>query len=262
MVPAPQSSQPWFVGAFDRTWLRLYSHRDDVEARSSAPHISRLLGLHAGDRVLDIACGAGRYARALAALGMRVTGTDLSAELLSVARLASPNLPGTPAYCRIDSRRLPFGRQFEGAVSLFTSFGYFDTRADDVELFRGARRALVPGGRFLLDFLNEAKVRASLPPDNSEDRGNLRMVFKRRIEEGPAGLTVFKQVSVTDRRSGRAITEFEERVRLYTADEVDGLLEDAGLSPVGERLGDVRGGVYDTNAARLIRVAELGSTYA
>jgi SAM-dependent methyltransferase len=256
MAPALQSDTPWFVHAFDHTWLRLYSHRNDAEARESAPYIVRLLGLHAGDNLLDIACGAGRYARAFAALGLRVTGTDLSEDLLSVARESSPGLPGAPSFSRIDSRKLPFGAQFAGAVLLFTSFGYFDTRAEDVELFRGARRALVPGGRFLLDFLNEAHVRANLPADNQEDRGNLHMQFKRRIDEGPAGLSVFKHVEVTDRRSGRPISTFEERVRLYTAAEVDGLLEDARLTPVGERLGDVSGSTHDAQSSRLVRVAE------
>ena len=256
MAPVPQSDTPWFVGAFDRTWLRLYSHRNDAEAQQSAPHIVHLLGLGGGDRLIDIACGAGRYARAFATLGLRVTGTDLSDDLLDVARESSPGLPGAPAYSRIDSRRLPFRQQFDGAVSLFTSFGYFDTRADDVALFRGARRALVRGGRFLLDFLNEAQVRANLPADNEEDRGDLRMQFKRRIAEGPAGLSVFKHVNVTDRRSGRPITEFEERVRLYSADEIDGLLEDAQLAPVGQRLGNVNGTPHDAQSPRLIRVAE------
>jgi SAM-dependent methyltransferase len=255
MPQAPLLDDPWFARAFDRFWLRLYAHRDDAEAARQAPAIARLLALRTADAVLDVACGGGRHARALARLGYRVTGVDLSRELLDVARERSPYLPGKPDYFRCDMRRMPFVRQFRGAFSMFTSFGYFDCRADDVAVFAGARRALVPGGRFLLDYLNAPQVRATLVPEETVDDGTLRVFSRRRIADGPEGPCVFKRVEATDVRTGHRQAAFEERVRLYSADEVDGLLEEAGLEPVGERLGDVHGAPHDDVAPRLVRVA-------
>ena len=75
-----------------------------------------------------------------------MTGVDLSEPMLEEARARSPNLPGTPLYVRWDARDLPFREQFDGAVSLFTSFGYFDDAEDDRRILRGVARALVPGG--------------------------------------------------------------------------------------------------------------------
>lgn len=111
MTPASLLEDPWFVRAFDRFWLRLYAHRDDAEAQADAPSILGLLGVRAGSCVLDVACGAGRYSRALASRGVRVTGVDLSPELIDAARERSPGLPGKPDYLRCDSRRLPFQQQ-------------------------------------------------------------------------------------------------------------------------------------------------------
>jgi SAM-dependent methyltransferase len=88
-----------------------------------------------------------------------VTGLDLSEDLLAEAKARSPNLPGAPTYLRSDMREIPFFEQFEAVVSLFTSFGYFDDRTDDEKVLEGAARALVPGGRLLLDLPNPAQVR-------------------------------------------------------------------------------------------------------
>ena len=256
MTQGSPPSKPWYVAAFDRRWLDLYPRRNDDEARANAPAIAKLLGLRAGDAILDVSCGAGRYARALAARGMRVTGVDLSEELLEDARIRSGALPGAPSYYRCDSRRLPFANQFRGAMSMFTSFGYFEGRADDVAIFRGVARALVTGGRFLLDFLNEAEVRSTLVPEEILTRGPVRFAIRRRIAEGPFGPAVYKSVQVTNTRGDAPRGSFEERVRLYDAAEVAALLEEAGLHPVGEPMGDLHGRALNAAAPRLILVAE------
>ena len=256
MPQALRPDSPWYVQAFDRNWLRLYAHRNDAEAAARAPELSRLLRVRAGQRVLDVGCGAGRYCRALAARGVRMTGVDLSRELIEVARERSPSLPGTPQYHRGDVRSLPFFQQFEGAISMFTSFGYFDERSDDLRIFRGVHRALIPGGRFVIDFLNEAQVRATLVAEEERHEETLRVTIRRRIEDTPAGAVVRKQVVARDGGSGRLITSFEERVRLYTADEVDALLRDADFELVGVPMGDVDGRPLTPDAPRLVRVAQ------
>jgi SAM-dependent methyltransferase len=246
---------PWYEGAFDRTWLRIYAHRSDEAADREAGAAIALLGLRPGARVLDIACGGGRHARGFASRGMRVTGVDLSADLIEFARERSPYLPGKPDYLRWDARRLPFVAQFDAAVSMFTSFGYFDTPDDDVAIFRSAARALVRGGQFLLDFLNEAEVRANLVAEEEKDLGTVRVRLRRRIGETPYGPAVFKHVEACDRDTGVVQAQFEERVRLYTREELDQMLAAAGLVPTGEPLGDVFGAPFGPDAPRLVRVA-------
>ncbi|MHC5009537.1 MAG: class I SAM-dependent methyltransferase [Planctomycetota bacterium] len=257
MAQASVLDQPWYIRAFERIYLRLYAHRNDAEARGHVQPIMDLLGLRAGDRVLDIACGAGRHARALAARGLRVTGVDLSEDLLEEAREASPNLPGTPDYLRWDIRDLPLRGQFEGAISMFTSFGYFEDREDDLSIMEGAHRALVPGGRFLLDFLNEAQVRAKLVPFSDTEADGLRVRVERRIDDdAPGGPRVYKAVHVQSTDTRLVETSFEEQVRLYTPAEIDELLADAGLRPVGDPLGEFDRRPFTAESPRYIRVAE------
>jgi SAM-dependent methyltransferase len=257
--PAPPSAPaPWYRRAFGRLYLTVYGHRDEAEARANAPHVLARLGVAWNARLLDVGCGEGRYARALQAIGCRVTGVDLSPSLLEEAHRLSPDLPGTPSYVLGDMRELTFEQQFEGAISMFTSIGYFDRAPrDDVRVFEGVRRALVPGGRFLVDFLNAAEVRATLVPESVEERAPYRVEIQRRIEDAPGDRgVVVKHVRVVDARTDSVEGEFEERVTLYEPDDLEQVLSEAGLAPVGDRFGHVDGRPYGPESPRLVRVAE------
>ncbi len=258
--PFPSKGVPWWTRAFERAYLAVYGHRDEEEARRFAPHVARLLSLRHSSRILDLACGEGRYSRVLASRGFRMTGVDLSATLLDEAMRASPLLPGAPTYLRCDMRDLPFEAQFEGVVSIFTSFGYFDDPADDLRVLRGVHRALVPGGRFLLDFLNEPQVRASLVPESEERRPPWTIRSRRAIDEVTAGGPyVHKEIRVTDERTGHVDADVEERVRLYAPDALDALLDRAGFALVGSRYGDLDGSPWSPASPRCVRVARTPS---
>ena len=255
-VAAPGTT-PWWIGAFGPLYLTVYANRGEEEALRHAPAILRWLGTPVNGRILDVACGAGRYARAFAAAGYRVTGIDVSEDLLAEARKRSPGLPGEPTYLRVDMRLLPFEEQFEGAVLLFTSFGYFDDRAEDARVLEGIHRALVPGGRFVLDFLNAAHVRATLVEHDEDARGDWRVAAERRLDDtSPGGPYVRKSVVVTDLHTGQAEGRYSERVRLYPPDELEAMLSAAGFRFVGGRMGDLDGRPHDDDAPRFVRVVE------
>src|SRR5215510_12137667 len=50
------------------------------------PASERLLAISPGDQILDVACGAGRFARRMAGLGGRVIAIDNSSEFIERAR--------------------------------------------------------------------------------------------------------------------------------------------------------------------------------
>ena len=44
-------------------------------------------------------------------------------------------------------RRIPLRGEFDAAINLWTSFGYFEKPSDDLKTLRGIARALKPGAR-------------------------------------------------------------------------------------------------------------------
>jgi len=224
----------WYETAFRKDYLDLYYRRDDASAKGEAAFAAKALGLRANSRLLDVACGAGRHARALAALGHRVTGIDLSSDLLAAAT-------GIPRV-RADMRALPFDASFDAATSFFTSFGYFDEEGNRATL-RAIAGSLRSGGTFLLDFMNAVAVQRSLVPESEEVRDGRKFRIRRRIESG----RVVKQVT-TDERT------YVESVRLYLHEELVSLLRASGLVPI-DAYGDFDGRAFTTDAPRCILVA-------
>ena len=120
----------WYETAFQDEYLSLYFQRDDESAQKEVEFAAKAMGLGESALLLDVACGAGRHARAFAGMGHRVVGVDLSAQLLVRA---------TDVTCvRGDMRALPFAGSFDAATCFFTSFGYFDDEDN-----RRAKRTVV-----------------------------------------------------------------------------------------------------------------------
>ena len=224
----------WYETAIRKEYLDLYYNRNDAAAKGEAEFAAKALGLQQGSRVLDVACGAGRHARAMTGLGHHVVGIDLSRDLLAQANDVS--------IARADMRALPFYGSFDAATSFFTSFGYFDDDGNQATLDAVAG-ALRPRGVFLLDFLNAAAVAAHLVEKSEEERGGETFLIRRSIEGG----RVLKEVSGKD-------GSYVESVRLYTHVELVGRLRAAGLNPVA-CYGDFDGRDYTTDSPRCIMVA-------
>jgi SAM-dependent methyltransferase len=115
------------------------------------PSTERLLALHEGELVLDIACGNGVMARRLAALGARVVACDFSEVFIERARArTAPELRDRIAYAVVDATHegqlLALG---EGRFDAVVCNMAFMDMATLEPLLRAAYRLLKPAGRFV-----------------------------------------------------------------------------------------------------------------
>src|SRR5215831_15704087 len=91
-------------------WGRGGKHYDDVSyAISDAlAHAAQRLNARPDERVLDVATGTGWSARNVARTGAKVTGVDISDELLAAAHELSGHVTPPIEYRLGDAERLPF----------------------------------------------------------------------------------------------------------------------------------------------------------
>jgi SAM-dependent methyltransferase len=100
-----------------------------------------------GERVLDIACGAGNATIPAAKTGAEVTGLDLTPELLEAGRAAAAEAGVEIDWVEGDAEQLPFeDGSFDVVLSVFGIMFAPDQRAAAQE----AARVLAPGGRLAI----------------------------------------------------------------------------------------------------------------
>lgn len=111
--------------------------------------------------VLDVCCGTGNVSWELASRGHRVTGTDLSEDMLAVARAKQDRYTGVepPRFVRADVRRPQPGGPYDLVTCLFDSLNYMPTEADLGAAFRSVSAALRPGGLFCFDMNSPSRLR-------------------------------------------------------------------------------------------------------
>jgi SAM-dependent methyltransferase len=232
----------WFEEWFGEEYLQLYPHRDDAEAERAVALIRERTGFVPGWRVLDVACGAGRHARAFEAAGARCVGLDLSAALLRVARTAT----GAPLV-RADMRALPIRTaSMDLTVNLFTSFGYFEDDDEHARALAEMVATLRPAGWFVIDFLNAGAVRARLVPKETLRLNGTPVEVERSVSVD--GRYVCKTI-----RTGHG--RFTERVRLFGAEEIEAMLGRAGVT-VRQRYGDYHAARLSSGSPRTILLGQ------
>ena len=226
----------WYQEWFGEEYLELYSHRDEREAQQQVAFVQTHFGSVHGS-ILDLACGSGRHMSELAARGYPAIGCDLSFTLLRNGR----NEYGPMPVARADMRSLPFrDGAFGGLVSFFTSFGYFATEDENMQVVREMSRVLSKRAVFLFDYLN---VHREL--ENLVKRETLKeMLIERWFDASDRSFN--KRITIGQRH-------YLERVRGYDLDEISMMFSSCNLA-MHAAFGDFDGAPFSKASPRLILV--------
>jgi SAM-dependent methyltransferase len=118
------------------------------------------LGLEPGMKILDVGCGPGRHALALARRGFDVTGVDLSPEFVELANdtATAGQLPAR--FEVLDVRELEYNAEFDTAICLCQGgFGLLGGRDDEAIIGRIARAVRTRGAVAISAFHSYFAVR-------------------------------------------------------------------------------------------------------
>jgi SAM-dependent methyltransferase len=141
-------SDHWFEPIADHLGAAYLRYSFTKGTRQEVDHLVDVLGLEAGQRVLDVGCGPGRHAHELARRGIRVHGIDISHRFIELARDQAPD---GATFERLDARHLAFDGEFDAVICLCQgAFGLMTANGEDEVVLAGMARALRPGGRLAL----------------------------------------------------------------------------------------------------------------
>lgn len=181
-------------------------------------------------RVLDLACGTGSLSVLLARRGYRVTGADLSPEMLTEATGKAFELTeNRPFFICQPMQALELAEPVELVVCCLDALNYLTDPADCRETFRRVYDSLEPGGVFFFDINTPEKLRAldgEVFLDETEDS---YCVWRAEFSENICwyGMDLFQRAGKFWRRS------FEEHAEYaYDPKELESWLREAGFSEV------------------------------
>jgi SAM-dependent methyltransferase len=233
----------------------MFSQERLVAAAGEVDKVTALLQLPPASAVLDMCCGIGRHSLELARRGHKVTGVDKTAAYLAKAR-QSADADGLPVefvqqemrtFCRLDT--------FDAALSLFTSFGYYDDPADNQRVLLSVCASLKTGGKLIIDLHGKESLARIFRKRSWEPRGEYTVMEERTVLEDWGKIHNHWTLLKGDKRH-----DFDLTLHLYSATELKSMLLAAGFSKV-VAYGSLDGKPYDHEAQRLVIVATKGRGY-
>lgn len=220
-------------------------------SRNQVDFVIDKLALEPGARVLDLCCGQGRHLIDLARRGYDVVGLDLSEYMLEGCKAAAVAEGINPVLVHADMREIGFNAEFDAVINMFTSFGYLETTDEDQKVINAASLALRGGGLLLLDLLNRDWLMSCFKPIEWHENRRGDVVLSERSFDSVTGRISAREVTIHS--DGRR-TETSHSIRLYTFNEIQTMLQIAGLT-VESVYGGFDSGPFDLHSRRMMVIA-------
>lgn len=240
----------FFTGMAVEFWI------DVVPAELTETEIAMLdynLGCEAGDSLLDIPCGNGRHAVALAEKGYNVTGVDLSDTFLKEAKALAADLgkrKPKPQFIKAEMAQFQRPKSFDGAYCMGNSFGYLDY-VQQQSFLRSVNICLKKGKRFVVD----ASVAAECILPTYEERmwfdaNGMKVLVENSYDPAESAMLT----EYTFIKNGKSQTKTCVH-RLYTAAEIRRMFKAAGFKLI-DTIGSIENEPFELGSPQFIVVAQ------
>lgn len=226
------------------------------------PFVEAVFARHNVQAVLDCACGTGGHALALAQRGYRVTGSDISAQMIAraEANAARAGVAIPFRVARFQDLYATFGAQFDAVLCLGNSLPHVLTDSAALESVLNLRVCLRAGGVLILHNLNYDKRWKEKPRWFAVNSGTLdnreTLVWRFADYDDAAGLITFNLALFTKNENGAWSVDVQSTPqRPYRHAEIEMLLRRAGFREIAF-YGNLQGAPFDAEqSADVVAVA-------
>jgi len=220
-----------------------------AEVPTVVDNILKLASPDKAAKILDLCCGVGRHAVEFASRGFEVTGVDLTKAYLDAAKETAEAVGVSPEFVREDVRHFLRPGSYDLCINLFTSFGYFARREDDLLMLGNCAKNLALGGCLIVETIGkELAARDFMKGEEFERAGwNVKTEYEVVGDwEGERNRWIL--------RRGTTCIDRSFVLRLYSGYEMKKAMKEAGFASV-EIFGGLDGRPYDEKAESLVAVA-------
>ncbi len=242
---------PWWVALYDDVLADVLLERSPDAVSDTLEFLTQALGLRPGHTVFDQCAGIGSLSVPLAKAGMRVVSIEQAPHYVDRARAWAAR-EGVELQALVgDAFELASPIACQAAFNWWTGFGYADSDRQNARMLARAFDSLVPGGAFVIDWLNVPQILSSFSP---------RVVTQRNTAQGVVTLTRDSVLCLERGRlektwsfvtpSGERV-ERHSQVRLYLPHQLGELLRQVGFEEL-HYWGDVSGAELSADSPRCI----------
>ena len=139
-------------------------------------------------------------------------------------------------------------RTFDVVLNLFTSFGYFQDKTENITVLKSVHTYLESDGLLLIDFMNAEKEVLDIVPQMTKEVNGIEFCISKRIEAD----NIVKDIEFKD--AGNAY-HFQEKVQLLKLQDFEDFLDQAGFDVIN-RFGNYQLDLFELNSDRLILLAK------
>ena len=214
-------------------------------------------------RVLDVGCGFGRHSIELARRGYRALGIDPAPAMIEAARAQAAEAGVDVKFQQAAGEDFADMEPFDAAICLFTTLGQVaaDSLEDNRALLAAVARSLKAGGRFALELPQKLPALAALKPADRFGGQSATAGGGRALSDSAA--TNYTHVQRNYDPGADIVTEqfrlvtpsgaqtYRLRYRLFSQEDVTGLLTAAGLRIVNQYAGYTRAALTDASPLML-----------
>jgi len=211
--------------------------------------VVQILNGKTGQRILDLGCGIGRHSLELAKLNYVVTGLDITPSFIETAKQTAERDAIQVEFIQGNMLEFVRPKSFDIAISLFTSFGYFEDQNDNQLVLSNICESLVDGGTFVLQLKAKEIIARTFVEKDWEQVDDYLLLQERSINNDWNWMNI-RMIFL----EGSSRQEYTSGMWLYSASELKAMLKRVGFSKI-EILGDFDRSAYDNRAQKTVMIA-------
>jgi len=235
----------WTKDYFDKFYLRYFLQTQKEETtKKQAGFVAKFFD--SGNYLLDAGCGIGRHALLLGEQGFKILGIDNSPLYIKLATAeAKKRGLKNVQFVQQDIRKLFLRHEFNGILSLWSSFGYFD---DDTnfDILKRFYNSLKKDGKLIIDIENRDYILKYFIHETFKEKEDIFILERRHYLPLTSIVTTHRFVVGKDLRK-----EYLRNIRIYSATEMINLCRIIGFKNI-KVFGDYTGKKFSEDSKRII----------